>query len=278
MTKTIIVGGGMLGNELKKTFVNQGHDAIIKKNIKYDSKNIIPKKTTNVIITAQSSDYKNNQFTDDLLYVNTILPMQIIKESFEKDVKNIVYCSTGSVYQKSSKEHKESEKINVKELTPYSSSKFSTEVLIKQWEQYFDSITILRPFFMYGSTQKNSMLFSKMIDSINSGKEITLANNVGLILNPIHMHDASRFISLLLETTKKFKIYNLEGSQEVSLNLIIKQLGKILNKKPNIKTVQKNEDIVLGSIKKMNSINFKHNIMLNQGLKEMTTGKITFKN
>jgi len=278
MTKTIIVGGGMLGNELKKTFVNQGHDAIIKKNIKYDSKNIIPKKTTNVIITAQSSDYKNNQFTDDLLYVNTILPMQIIKESFEKDVKNIVYCSTGSVYQKSSKEHKESEKINVKELTPYSSSKFSTEVLIKQWEQYFDSITILRPFFMYGSTQKNSMLFSKMIDSINSGKEITLANNVGLILNPIHMHDASRFISLLLETTKKFKIYNLAGSQEVSLNLIIKQLGKILNKKPNIKTVQKNEDIVLGSIKKMNSINFKHNIMLNQGLKEMTTGKITFKN
>ena len=131
---------------------------------------------------------------------------------------------------------------------------------------------------MYGSTQKNSMLFSKMIDSINSGKEITLANNVGLILNPIHMHDASRFISLLLETTKKFKIYNLAGSQEVSLNLIIKQLGKILNKKPNIKTVQKNEDIVLGSIKKMNSINFKHNIMLNQGLKEMTTGKITFKN
>ena len=92
------------------------------------------------------------------------------------------------------------------------------------------------------------------------------------------MHDASRFISLLLETTKKFKIYNLAGSQEVSLNLIIKQLGKILNKKPNIKTVQKNEDIVLGSIKKMNSINFKHNIMLNQGLKEMTTGKITFKN
>ena len=60
--------------------------------------------------------------------------------------------------------------------------------------------------------------------------------------------------------------------------MIIKQLGKILNKKPNIKTVQKNEDIVLGSIKKMNSINFKHNIMLNQGLKEMTTGKITFKN
>ena len=94
MTKTIIVGGGMLGNELKKTFVNQGHDAIIKKNIKYDSKNIIPKKTTNVIITAQSSDYKNNQFTDDLLYVNTILPMQIIKESFEvsgTEATNVTY-------------------------------------------------------------------------------------------------------------------------------------------------------------------------------------------
>ena len=86
MNKTMIIGGGMLGNQLSEYLKEKKFDVSIKKNIKYESRNIIPNKTKNVIITAQSPDYRSKQFTTDLLYVNTILPLQIIKESYEKNV------------------------------------------------------------------------------------------------------------------------------------------------------------------------------------------------
>tara|TARA_B100001540_G_scaffold117228_2_gene105126 strand:+ start:1420 stop:2262 length:843 start_codon:yes stop_codon:yes gene_type:complete len=277
MNKTMIIGGGMLGNQLSEYLKEKKFDVSIKKNIKYESRNIIPNKTKNVIITAQSPDYRSKQFTTDLLYVNTILPLQIIKESYEKNVENIIYCSTGSVYQNKTTGHKESERIDIEKLTPYSASKFSAEMLIQQWEQYFKSITVLRPFFMYGSTQSKEMLFSKMVDSIKNNKEITLSNNLGLVFNPIHVNDAARFIFSLLNKTKKFHTFNVAGSEEVSLFTIVEKLGKILNKKPNIKTVKKRHDVVLGSIKKMNDVNFKHKILIKDGLKEMVTGKISNK-
>ena len=114
MEKTIIIGGGLLGKELHKNLKKQNIDSQIIKNVNYKKNNNIPKSTNTVIITSQSSDYRNPTFTTDLLYVNTILPMQIMKEAYEKNVEKIIYCSTGSVYKPKLKAHKETDKISIK--------------------------------------------------------------------------------------------------------------------------------------------------------------------
>ena len=272
MEKTVIVGEGLLGKELSKVLKNQKIQTKMVKNVFYEKKNIIPKSTKTVIITSQSSDYRNPIFSSDLLYVNTILPLQIIKEAYEKGVEKIVYCSTGSVYKPKSNPHKEIDKINIKNISPYIASKYATEILIKSWESHFESISILRPFFMYGSSQNKQMLFSKMHDSILKNKEIMLANNIGLRFNPIHVFDASMFISSLMNTSKKFQIFNVAGNQNVTLREVVIEMGKILKRKPKIKKIEKKEDIVLGSIEKMKSINFKHEISIKSGLNEMIKG------
>ena len=43
---------------------------------------VIPNGSDVVIITAQSADYKEREMTSDLLFVNTILPIQIILAAY----------------------------------------------------------------------------------------------------------------------------------------------------------------------------------------------------
>ncbi len=273
MEKTIIIGGGLLGKELHKNLKKQNIDSQIIKNVNYKKNNNIPKSAKTLIITSQSSDYRNPTFTKDLLYVNTILPMQIIKEAHEKNVEKIIYCSTGSVYKSKLKAHKETDRISIKNISPYISSKYTAEILIKTWENYFKSITVLRPFFIYGSSQNKQMLFSKILDSIINKKEITLGNNKGLIFNPIHVYDASKFILSLMNNTKKFQIFNVCGNENITLHDVTTEMGKIMKIKPKLKNIKKKEDVVLGSIKKMKSINFEHKISIKSGLNEMIKGK-----
>jgi len=273
LEKTIIIGGGLLGKELHKNLKKQNINSQIIKNVNYKKNNNIPKSTNTVIITSQSSDYRTPTFTTDLLYVNTILPMQIMKEAYEKNVEKIIYCSTGSVYKPKLKAHKETDKISTKNISPYISSKYTAEILIKTWENYFKSITVLRPFFIYGSSQNKQMLFSKILDSIINKKEITLGNNKGLSFNPIHVYDASKFILSLMDNTKKFQIFNVCGNENITLHHVTTEMGKIMKIKPKLKNIKKKEDVVLGSIKKMKSISFEHEISIKSGLNEMIKGK-----
>lgn len=274
MSKIAIVGDGLLGNQISDFTKKLKTNLKIIKNVNYEQKEVIPKNTKTLIITAQSPDYRREQFTSDLLYVNTIMPMQLIREAYEKGVKKIAYCSTGSVYDPKITTHKESDSIRMKKITPYISSKYAAETLIKAWEDSFVSVTIFRPFFIYGSRQNNQMLFARIFDSVIKSKEIKLSNKKGLVFNPIHVFDAARFVLMTINKTEKFQIYNLAGNKKTTLHQIILDIGKIVKKKPIISFIDKKEDVVLGSIEKMKSIGFTHKISIQMGLKEMFTGNL----
>ena len=89
----MIIGSGLLGNELGKIIEKKGDNVKIIKNVKYGQE-VIPNGSDVVIITAQSADYKEREMTSDLLFVNTILPIQIIQQSIKVGVKKIGYCAS----------------------------------------------------------------------------------------------------------------------------------------------------------------------------------------
>ena len=158
-----------------------GHDVKIVQKVEPEQQ-VIPDGSDVVIITAQSADYKESNLTSDLLYVNTILPLQIIQQSIKANVKKIAYCSSGSVYDDTCDEHVEDEKILLNMINPYKATKYAAELLIKSFIGKFERIVIFRPFFMYGSNQNKNMLFSRIINSIKTEKTINLTNKKGVDL------------------------------------------------------------------------------------------------
>ena len=69
MSNFVIIGSGLLGNELGKIIEKKGDNVKIIKNVKYGQE-VIPNGSDVVIITAQSADYKEREMTSDLLFVN----------------------------------------------------------------------------------------------------------------------------------------------------------------------------------------------------------------
>ena len=274
LSNFIIIGAGLLGNELKKIIEKMGHDVKIIKKVEPEQQ-VIPDGSDIVIITAQSSDYKESDMTPDLLYVNTILPIQIIHQSIKAGVKKIAYCSSGSVYDDNCDEHKENEKIFLNIINPYKATKYAAELLIKSFIGKFERIVIFRPFFMYGSHQNENMLFSRIIDSIKTEKTINLTNKKGLIFNPIHVNDAAMFVYQAILDKKNFDICNIAGYETISLQNIVETLSTILEKKAAVNFTSGEETTLLGSIKKMKSFNFQHKIDLKTGLNEMISKIIT---
>jgi len=271
----VIIGSGLLGNELKKIIEKKEENVKIIREIK-QGQQVIPDGSDVVIITAQSSDYKQSTMTSDLLFVNTILPIQIIQQSIKAGVKKIGYCSSGSVYDNSRKKHTENEKIFMDTSNPYKATKYSAELLIRPWIEKFKRIVIFRPFFIYGSHQNEKMLFSRIIDSIKNEKTIDLANKKGIVFNPIHVNDAARFVyQTLLDDKKNFDICNIAGYEKTSLRHIIEILSTILKKNPIVNFTNDEETMFIGSTSKMKSFNFQHQIDLKTGLNEMISGVLT---
>ena len=272
-SKTVIVGQGLLGKELE-VFIQERDDSVtVLKKVTLGQKKLIPDGTENIIIVAQSSDYRKEFITSDLFYVNTALPVQIIQQAIDAGVKKFAYCSTGSVYNKSSQPHKEEETLQDGPMTPYVATKRAAEILISSWHKHFERLVIFRPFFIYGSNQPESRLFSNIISNLKNGSVIKLANGKGLVFNPIHVYDAAKFTWFALQHGKGFDVYNMAGPQIVTLADVVDEISKLLSVRPNIDNMNSMEDVIIGDINKMMLTGFKHEMDIRNGIKEMIFGK-----
>jgi len=266
---SIIIGGGLLGEELNHMINENGGNSSILKKIDYENWDLIPEKTDSVFVVAQSPDYKKKSMTKDLLYVNTVLPLQAAIQASEKEVKNFVYFSTGSVYHKSNEPHTENEDFKSSIDNPYVATKFASETLLSSWKESFKRLFIFRPFFMYGSNQNQLQIFPRMVESVKSKKKIQLANDLGLVFNPIHAFDAARFVLHAINDKLGFQIFNLAGAQKVSLKEVVEKISKILETPSEIEVTNSKESIVLGSINKIKDMGFEYKINIDEGIREL---------
>lgn len=185
-----------------------------------------------IIYLAQANNYKDfKNFSKDIYTINTIRVFELIEYYKNKSLKKFIYASTGGVYTSSNEIYSEDDIISPEKLNDfYFKSKFSSELLLSSYSS-FCNIIILRPFFMFGKNQKESMLFPRLIQAIKNKEAIKLNGTEGIKINPIYVIDAANILNLILNKNQA-GIYNLAGNETISIKELCILIGEKLNTKP----------------------------------------------
>lgn len=252
MNILIMGANGLLGKKLVEKLsrdhniyavVKSKNEVAFNKNIKIiesDLANftidILPNDTDVIYYLAQSNRFR--EFPDgarDMFEVNINTPMKIVEWARRNGVKKFIYASSGGVYGKPNKPVKEFLNINANETNGfYLDGKLSAEILLKNYAQYFETFVIIRPFFMYGEGQNETMLIPRLINSIKNHKEIVLSGQEGIKINPIYIDDAVESVARILDITKEHVI-NIAGVDIISLKELALLIQNIVGQEPIFK-------------------------------------------
>ncbi|HKP37800.1 MAG TPA: NAD(P)-dependent oxidoreductase [Pyrinomonadaceae bacterium] len=208
----------------------------------------LPPRVDVIIHLAQSSFYKD--FPDrasDIYSVNIASTFELLEYARRAEASRFVFASTGGIYGYGREPFVETDPIKL--LGFYFSSKYVAELMVKDYQQCFDT-TILRLFFVYGAGQTPSMLIPRLIRSILTGDPITLNGNQGIRINPIYVKDAVNAIEAAVGLEGNHLI-NVAGAEVLSLREIGQAMGEQLNREPRFEYTERESGDAVADISRM---------------------------
>lgn len=204
-----------------------------------------------------------------MLSINVLAPNILAKWAVKTGVKKFIYASSGGVYTNPNKPVKEFFDINANEkLGFYLNSKLSAEMLLKNYASLFETFAIIRPFFMYGVGQNETMLIPRLISSVQNEKEITLNGQNGIKINPIYATDASQAVANILDLTGEY-IINIAGDEVISLRELCIKISQTVDKEPIFKINDLSQNDLVADIEMMRKELIEPTIDLKIGIEKM---------
>jgi len=191
----------------------------------------LPSQVDTIVHFAQSRVYKNfPERAEDIFQVNVSGSFQLLEYARTAGVRQFIFASSGGVYQLSNKNIAENDPIQP--LSFYLSSKYATEVLMRNYEPFFQRV-ILRLFFVYGPGQQQGMLIPSLVQRIKNNDMITVDGNPGMKINPIFVEDAARAVvsALNLRISGEF---NVAGDEVVSITDLANTIALVLGREVKI--------------------------------------------
>lgn len=200
------------------------------------SKNL-PERDVDIIYhLAQSQHYRCfPEGSKDMFDINVASTLELLEWARIHGVKRFFFASSGSVYENCKTGHIPlTENLSCEPSSMYSITKYNAEMLTTPYQEFFE-IVIGRIFSIYGADQK-SMLITNMINKIQSGKTISLANNLGIIITPLFISDCIKMLCELatVELEQPKLTVNLASNEQLSLTEITREIASQLNIKPII--------------------------------------------
>ena len=116
------------------------------------------------------------------------------------------------------------------ELGFYIGTRICSELLSECYSSYMNVIC-LRVFFAYGPGQQSHMLIPRLVESIRSGRAVTLLGETGLRMNPIYVDDAALAVRKAMTLQGSHKI-NVAGPAVLSLREIADEIGRVVGRAP----------------------------------------------
>ena len=163
----------------------------------------------------------------------------LLQAAIENKVAKFLFASSSSVYG-NQKKVPFSEEDDVNEpISPYAATKRAGELICHSfWHLYQMPISCLRFFTVYGPRQRPDLAIHKFTRLIAAGKPIPIFGDGSSSRDYTFVADICRGILAALERCDRYRIYNLGGSEPVTLSHLVEELEKalgtkaIINRKP----------------------------------------------
>jgi nucleoside-diphosphate-sugar epimerase len=194
----------------------------------------LPERVDSVIHLAQSKFYR--QFPEgaqDIFAVNIESTFHLLEYARKAGVACFIFASSGGVYGYSYERLVETDPVSP--LNFYLSSKYTAELLLANYQQYFRTI-VLRLFFAYGPGQEG-MLIPSLLDRVRAGQEITIEGNPGIAVNPIYVEDAIRVFEPALDL-RTSELFNVAGDEAVTITDLVHLMEEVVGKKAVVRYAQ----------------------------------------
>jgi len=167
---------------------------------------------------------------DIYMNCNVSVVDRLCRELIKRDIP-LVQISTSSVYGAMATGSEES---ILKPTSPYGISKLAAEQLIDAYSsQYGLRYTILRYFSVYGPRQRPDMAYNLIVQSILEGNEFLVFGDGTQSRSNTFVLDVVEATILAASKPAVNEIYNIGGSEEVSLIEVISIIESIVGKKAN---------------------------------------------
>src|SRR5882762_4663053 len=156
----------------------------------------------------------------------------LLQAAVENKVAKFLFASSSSVYG-NQKKVPFSEEDDVNEpISPYAATKRAGELICHSyWHLYKLPISCLRFFTVYGPRQRPDLAIHKFTRLIAAGKAIPIFGDGSSSRDYTYIADIVRGILAALERCDRYRIYNLGGSEPVTLSHLVSELEKALGKK-----------------------------------------------
>lgn len=201
--------------------------------------------------------------------INVRATEKLLEAAANWGVEHFVYASTGGVYGFSDVPLKE--EAEAKPFDVYTTTKHEAEKICEKYKKKF-MITILRYFFPYGPGMAEGQLLYRLISSVKNNKYVDINNSGKPIINPIYIDDAVEITSRICtdaRVERNIQIFNIAGSEVVSIRELSENIGKLLKAKPCFRYTGKNVKNLIGDTEKINkTYNFHPMTALLDGLKK----------
>jgi UDP-glucose 4-epimerase len=230
----------------------------------------LPQRIDSVVYFAQSEFFRDfPQHSLDVYQVNTVNLLRFLDYGRKAGARLFVYASSGGVY--GSGDHQMSEELVIptrSDLGFYLTTKLCSEIVAQNFSESL-SVVLLRFFFVYGPTQRQSMLIPRLILRVRNGEPIQLQGEHGIRINPTHVSDAVAATISALEISGSHTI-NVGGPDVLSMREIGEEIGRALNRNPIFSVDQNSTPRHLsGDISKMRELLVPPRVSFSDGLRSM---------
>jgi nucleoside-diphosphate-sugar epimerase len=186
----------------------------------------LPDRLDAIIHLAQSRHYREfPEQARDIFDVNIESTFHLLEYARKAGVRCFIFASSGGVYGYSYERFVETDPVNP--LNFYLSSKYTSELLIANYQSFFRTV-VFRFFFVYGAGQRE-MLIPNLVQKVINGERIVIEGDPGLRINPIYIEDAIRAFKPALQLPAS-ALFNVAGDQIVTITELVRLIETVSGK------------------------------------------------
>lgn len=240
---TILGSTGFVGSALQDRLKSEGKNVTGLSRPEFDlgipaTYSSIPEQTRILIHSAGPAGPEHDESRYWKECVQATYDLVEFINSERKKIELFVYVSSGAVYKPSMKALTEQSETGPGNL--YGMTRLLSETIISNKARC--RALHWRLFFPYGPGQLSPRLIPELLRKVKAGETINLNGADGLpILNPVFIDDLCAQMTAILSNQQQ-DIYNLGGSEPLSIRQIAEEIGRAVGREPVFK-VTENESL-----------------------------------